>query len=130
MGMKEQEIKQIYTTIDMGSDELGKVQISEEVVASIAALSVKEVEGVHSTVGSITNELVGKLGVKNISKGVKAVIEGENVMIDMNINMRFGYNIFSQCTLLQDKVKETVYNMTGLTVKEVNLRVVDVVKDK
>ena len=90
MGMKEQEIKQIYTTIDMGSDELGKVQISEEVVASIAALSVKEVEGIHSTVGSITNELVGKLGVKNISKGVKAVIEGENVMIDMNINMR-GY---------------------------------------
>jgi len=130
MGMKEQEIKQIYTTIDMGSDELGTVQISEEVVASIAALSVKEVEGVHSTVGSITNELAQKLGVKNISKGVKAVIEGENVMIDMNINMRFGYNIFSQCTLLQDKVKETVYNMTGLTVKEVNLRVVDVVKEK
>jgi len=130
MGMKEQEIKQIYTTIDMGSDELGKVQISEEVVASIAALSVKEVEGIHSTVGSITNELVGKLGVKNISKGVKAVIEGENVMIDMNINMRFGYNIFSQCNMLQDKVKETVYNMTGLTVKEVNLRVVDVVKEK
>lgn len=130
MGKREQEIKQIYTTIDMGSDELGKVQISEEVVASIAALAVKEVEGIHSTVGSITNELVGKLGVKNISKGVKAVIDRENVMIDMNINMRFGYNIFSQCNLLQDKVKETVYNMTGLNVKEVNLRVVDVVKEK
>ena len=63
MGMKEQEVNQVYKAIDMGNDEFGSVQISEDVVASIAALTAKEVEGVNSTAGTITNELAGKLGV-------------------------------------------------------------------
>ena len=130
MGMKEQEVKQVYKAIDMGSDEFGSVQISEDVVASIAALSAKEVEGVNSTAGTITNELVGKLGVKNLSKGVKAIIDGDNVMIDMNINMEYGYSIMKTCSALQEKVAQTVNSMTGLNVVEVNVRIAGVAIEK
>ena len=54
-------------------DQIGEVQIADEVVAIIAGLAATEVEGVDSMAGNITNELVGKLGMKNLSKGVKAV---------------------------------------------------------
>ena len=52
-------------------EKIGEVQIADEVVAIIAGLAATEVEGVDSMAGNITNELVGKLGMKNLSKGVK-----------------------------------------------------------
>ena len=56
---------------------MGEVRIADEVVAIIAGLAATEVEGVDSMAGNITNELVGKLGMKNLSKGVKVdVTEG------------------------------------------------------
>ncbi len=52
-------------------DKIGEVQIADEVVAIIAGLAATEVDGVDSMAGNITNELVGKLGMKNLSKGVE-----------------------------------------------------------
>ena len=57
-------------------DKIGEVQIADEVVAIIAGLAATEVEGVDSMAGNITNELVGKLGMKNLSKGVKVGCDG------------------------------------------------------
>ena len=56
------EDRNIYKIHDNGS--LGEVQIADEVVAIIAGLAATEVEGVGSMAGNITNELVGKLGIK------------------------------------------------------------------
>ena len=56
---------------------MGEVKIADEVVAIIAALAATEVEGVASMAGNITNELISRLGMKNLSKGVKVdVLEG------------------------------------------------------
>lgn len=61
--------RNIYTIQNDASK--GEVKIADEVVAIIAALAATEVEGVASMAGNITNELIGKLGMKNLSKGVK-----------------------------------------------------------
>ena len=50
---------------------LGEVKIADEVVAIIAALAATEVDGVASMAGNITNEVIGKLGIKNLSKGYR-----------------------------------------------------------
>ncbi len=50
---------------------IGEVQIADDVVAVIAGLAATEVEGVVNMAGNITNELVAKLGMKNLSKGVR-----------------------------------------------------------
>ena len=56
-------------------DKLGEVKIADEVVAIIAGLASTEVEGVSSMAGNITNELVSKLGMKNLSKGIRVDVE-------------------------------------------------------
>ena len=43
-------------------DNLGEVQIADEVVAIIAGLAAMEVEGVASMAGNATRELISKLG--------------------------------------------------------------------
>ena len=65
-------------------DKIGEVQIADEVVAIIAGLAATEVEGVASMAGNITNELVGKLGMKNLSKGVKVEVTEEHVSVDLS----------------------------------------------
>ena len=106
--------------------ELGEVQIADEVVATIAGLAATEVEGVASMAGNITNELIGKLGVKNLSKGVKVLVTDRSVDVDLALNIEYGYSIMKVSEKVQDRVKSAIENMTGLEVAMVNIRIVNV----
>ena len=106
--------------------QLGEVQIADEVVATIAGLAATEVEGVASMAGNITKELIGKLGVKNLSKGVKVLVTEENVDVDLALNIDYGYSIMKVSEKVQDRVKSAIENMTGLEVSMVNIRIVNV----
>ena len=110
--------------------QLGEVQIADEVVATIAGLAATEVEGVASMAGNITKELIGKLGVKNLSKGVKVdVLEGV-VTVSLALNLKYNYNIMDVTGKVQEKVKNAVENMTGLEVADVNIKVAGVEMEK
>ena len=106
--------KEERNTYKIESDEnLGEVQIADEVVAIIAGLAAMEVEGVSSMAGNATRELIAKLGMKSLSKGVKVdVLEGSSIK-DTTLKV-------------QEKVKAAIENMTGLTVADVNIRVAGV----
>lgn len=106
--------------------QLGTVQIADEVVATIAGLAATEVEGVASMAGNITNELIGKLGVKNLSKGVKIQVSEKNVDVDLALNIEYGYSIMKVSEKVQERVKSAIVNMTGLEVTVVNIRIVNV----
>ncbi|MFV0538114.1 MAG: Asp23/Gls24 family envelope stress response protein, partial [Dysgonomonas sp.] len=74
-------------------DHLGEVKIADEVVAIIAGLAVTEVEGVSSMAGNITNEIVSKLGMKNLSKGIRVSVLDGKVDVDVALNVAYGYAI-------------------------------------
>ena len=111
-------------------EKIGEVQIADEVVAIIAGLAATEVEGVDSMAGNITNELVGKLGMKNLSKGVKVDVTEEHVSVDLSLNIRYGYNIPSVSEQVQEKVSTAIENMTGITVLDVNVKIAGVNMDE
>ena len=116
--------RNIYTIQDDSSK--GEVKIADEVVAIIAALAATEVEGVASMAGNITNELISRLGMKNLSKGVKVdVLEGV-VTVSLALNMKYNYSIMDVSAKVQEKVKSAVENMTGLEVADVNVKVAGV----
>lgn len=108
---------------------VGEVQIADEVVAIIAGLAATEVEGVASMAGNITNELISKLGMKNLSKGVKVdVLEGV-VTVSLALNLKYNYNIMDISVKVQEKVKAAIENMTGLEVADVNVKIAGVEMD-
>ena len=82
--------------------------------------------------GNITNELVSKLGMKNLSKGVKIEIIDGVVTVDLTLNIEYGRNILETSKKVQEKVKSAIENMTGLTCSDVNIRIagVNMKKDK
>ena len=105
---------------------MGEVQIADEVVAIIAGLAATEVEGVASMAGNITNELVGKLGMKNLSRGVKVAVQENEVTVELSLNMSYGYSIPKTSVKVQEKVKSAIESMTGLSVVEVNIHIAGV----
>ena len=107
-------------------DTLGEVHIADEVVAIIAGLAATEVEGVSSMAGNITNELVSKLGMKKLSKGLKVDVPEGVVRVDVALNIAFGYAIPEVSAKVQDRVKNAIENMTGLEVSVVNIRIASV----
>ena len=112
-------------TIKMDAN-LGEVKIADEVVAIIAGLAAMEVDGVASMAGNATKELISKLGMKSLSKGVRVdVLEGI-VTVMMALNLKYGYNIKSTTAKVQEKVKAAIENMTGLEVADVNIRIAGV----
>lgn len=118
-------------TYSIQSDaSLGEVKIADEVVAIIAALAATEVDGVASMAGNITNELISRLGMKNLSKGVKVdVLEGV-VTVSLSLNLKYNYSIMDVSAKVQERVKNAVENMTGLEVADVNIRVAGVEMEK
>ncbi len=121
MGKEEKNVYTIKT-----EENLGEVKIADEVVAVIAGLAATEVDGVASTVGNATKELVNKLGRKSFSKGVKVDVLDGIVTVSLAMNMKFGYSIKEVTEKVQEKVKSAIENMTGLEVADVNIRVVGV----
>lgn len=107
-------------------ENLGAVQIADDVVAMIASLAATEVDGVSALVGNITNDLMAKVGMKKLTKGVKVDVLDGAVSVDLAITIQYGHNIPQTSQAVQNKVKAAIENMTGLSVDDVNIRIAGV----
>jgi len=101
----------------------GEIIVADEVIAVITGLAAMEVEGVASMAGNATRELISKIGIKSLSKGVKVDVLEDVVTIEATLNLKYGYNIKDVSVKVQEKVKVAIENMTGLKVADVNVRV-------
>lgn len=108
----------------------GEVQIADEVIAIISGLAAVEVEGVAKMSGNVSNELISMLGMNNLSKGVKVEVTPGSVAIDLALEMKYGYSIPKVSEQVQERVKNAIESMTGLTVERVDVRIVGVAVDK
>lgn len=117
--------KEVEKTIVVlnAEENTGVVQIADDVVAMIASLAATEVEGVSAMAGNITNELMGRVGMKKLTKGVRVIVTGRKVRVDLAVTMEYGYNIPATCHQVQTKVKAAIENMTGLDCTDVNIRI-------
>ncbi len=119
------EYKQYITQ----EQENGSVMISEDVIATIVAHAVGEVEGVvglNIKAGADIAELIGK---KNWGKGVKILISEDNsLQIDCNISISYGQSVVSVAKAVQDAVTNAVESMTGVQITSVNVNVCGIVR--
>jgi uncharacterized alkaline shock family protein YloU len=109
---------------------VGRIKISDEVIAIVAGTATLEVKGVHGMSGDLNSTLAVMRGHKNLSKGVKVSVNGDTVNVDINVLVKFGYKINDICILIQEKVKNAIETMTGLNVGTINIYVTSIHYDK
>ena len=106
----------------------GSLQISTEVIAKIAKLAAMEVDGVQdvSAVAPSMRSILGQKASNNM-KAVSVQMEDGVAQLTVNLLVAYGSRIPSMCAKVQENVKSTVQNMTGITVSRVNVVVRGVV---
>ena len=125
---KKEEILEIEENTEGSNDG---IKISNDVVAVIAGVAVSEVPGVASMSGGFAGGISEVLsGKKNLSKGIKVDTDEKEVKIDVNIIVEYGSRIPDVAFEIQNRVKKSVENMTGLKVAEVNVHVQGVKTEK
>ena len=107
----------------------GNIKISDEVISTIAAVAVSEIEGAN-TMGGTFGGLVEKFSKKNYTKGIKVTSADGQITIDVNIVVDFGVKIHEVAWNVQNNVKKNVELMSGLEVDKVNIHVVGVEQQK
>ena len=130
----KEDIKE-QKTVDANSEEAvdkkekkeeagNNIQIANDVVASIAGMAASSVTGVAEMAGGFAGGISEVLsGKKNMSKGIKVDVTDNNVKIDVNIIVEYGSRIPDVAFEIQNRVKKSVENMTGLKATEVNVHV-------
>ncbi len=104
------------------------VTISDEVVEIVAGLAATEVDGVEALAGNITNAQIPKTGSTKLAKGVHiAKNEDGSISAKLSLMIRYGFEIPTISGKVQEKVKSAVENMTGISVKDVDIRIATVV---
>ena len=97
---------------------LGKVGIREDVLAVMAGIAAVEVDGVASINRNATRQLIAKLGMKSLAGGVKVIEQEGSLIVNLNLNLEYGAVAAEVSQNVQDKVKNNLENMTGLSQEE------------
>ena len=118
---KKEEIVEIEENTEGSNDG---IKIANDVVAVIAGVAVSEVSGVAGMAGGFAGGISEVFsGKKSLSKGIKVDTDEKEVRIDVNIIVEYGARIPDVAFEIQNRVKKSVENMTGLKVAEVNVHV-------
>lgn len=102
---------------------IGTVRIADEVVSIIAGMAATDVDGIAGMSGGLVGGIAEILGKKNMAKGVKVEVGETEAAVDLYIIVKFGVRIPDVALTVQEKVKEAIESMTGLSVVEVNVHV-------
>ncbi len=103
----------------------GITTVADAVVAKMAGIAAREVEGVHE-LGKSFRRLVGRVrSGDSLSQGVNVEVGKKEAAIDLVIVMEYGYSIPLVAQALRENVIGKVETGTGLIVKEVNIEVDD-----
>jgi uncharacterized alkaline shock family protein YloU len=106
------------------ANELGSIRIADDAIAVIAGMAALEIQGIAAMAQGRVDGFAEVLGLKPPQgRGVKVDVTSDEVTIELNLLVDFGVDIPAVCQRVQDKVREAVEDMTGLSVAQVHVSV-------
>ncbi|PKN55533.1 MAG: Asp23/Gls24 family envelope stress response protein [Deltaproteobacteria bacterium HGW-Deltaproteobacteria-14] len=105
----------------------GHTSVGGNVVEVIAGIAAREVAGVYQIgKGRLRGAFARVAGTKETSHGVSAEVGKREIAADLEMIVEYGYNLFQVAERVRAIVIRRLEEMTALTVKEVNIHVMDV----
>ncbi|NCB72187.1 MAG: Asp23/Gls24 family envelope stress response protein [Clostridia bacterium] len=108
-------------------NEMGNVNISEDVIVTISNIAANEIEGVAGVYSGIADALLEIFRGKKFNKGVSVILEEEKISVTIIIDVEYGRIIPEVAKKVQENVKNAIESMTEREVNEVNVHVHGVV---
>ncbi|MBQ0038172.1 MAG: Asp23/Gls24 family envelope stress response protein [Clostridiales bacterium] len=102
-------------------ENMGTIQISEDVVASIATSAALEVEGVSGLLNANMTDFMG--GKKMTARGVRVEMDDAGMLVNLFLTVRYGNPVAEVADKVQKAVFGAMEGMTGFQVSAVNVHV-------
>lgn len=119
------ENKQYITQAQAG----GNVMISEDVISTIVANAVAEVEGVVGLSVKPGADLVELISKKAWGKSLKISIgEDDLVYVDCHLIIGYGQSVVNVAKAVQESVTAALESVAGVTVASVNVNVTGIAR--
>ncbi len=107
----------------------GQTTIADAVVTKVANIATNEVPGVHALGGGASRALSSmtqRVGIGDErSQGVDVEVGEREAAVDLTIVVEYGESIPQVSQRIRDNVTRRIEGITGLSVTEVNVSVVD-----
>ncbi|HAY99980.1 MAG: Asp23/Gls24 family envelope stress response protein [Puniceicoccaceae bacterium] len=119
---KEPNNESTIPTVSEESNTLGEIRINHSVVASIVRLAALEVSGVAAVGGGFVDGIAEIFSKKGDERGVR--VEEDEVgdyRIEIRVILRFGVELATVATEIQQRIAEQVEKMTSKSVARVNV---------
>jgi uncharacterized alkaline shock family protein YloU len=116
--------------MDNDKFEFGQVKISDDVVIIIAGIAASQVKGVNTTRTGVADGITNLFSKNNYAKGIKVEINEDTVVLDIFINVEYGYRINQVAKEVQLAIKKEIETMTDLQVAAINVHVLNIVQEK
>ncbi len=106
-------------------NDLGTITISDDLIASIAGYAAIENYGiVGMSAKKATDSIIELFGRDNMKKGVKIeVVSVNEVDIHLYVTLQYGVSLPAVAQNAKQNVKYRVEEMTGVSVRNVNIHV-------
>ena len=109
---------------DLEAAGLGNVNISNEVIASIAGVAATQCYGlVGMSSRRFQDGIAGLLGKDNLSKGVEVVVENGTIKLRLFIVVEYGIRIVEVARTIMETVKFFVEDSTEMKVSQIDITV-------
>lgn len=106
------------------TQEDGAIHISQDVIATIAAIAVSEVEGVYAVGSSQVGDIAEFFGKKNSAKAVRLTVnENDELALECNVIALYGYSVVELAKNVQENVCSAIESMTALKVASVDINI-------
>ncbi len=106
----------------------GNVMISEDVLGTIVAQAISEVDGVIGLSAKPGADIAEIIGKKNWGKGMKIVIEENTLSVDCNIIIAYGQNVVTVAAAAQEAVRNALVSMANVQIAAINMNVCGIVR--
>ena len=104
-----------------------KLVIDENVVEKITSKAAQKIDGIIDMTGNLLSTIQEGLGGNDKTKGVDAdVVDDHNAKVDLNVILEYGKSATDVFDQIKDVVGGDLKDMTGLTLVEMTVNVVDV----
>lgn len=103
---------------------MGRIEISESVVAMIAGMAATECYGLVGMASrNVQDGIAELLGRENLERGVDIKITDGTVEVSLHVIVEYGVKISEVANNIMEQVKYAIENSCGLEVKAVNVHV-------
>ncbi len=123
MAVDEINAAEASTDFEIYESDGGKIVVNDEVLAFIATLEIVKVDGVMTLSGRSSISDYEGAKSKEVEKGVAVKTNGNRCTVIVEINMRYGVNIYDTAKKLQRSIKSAIESYAGMVVESVDITI-------